>query len=66
MSKKDGGLEVKSGKIRMDRMDIPSYPLSVGPWGALDRIQHEIAPSPCLLGKLRLTEVVGSATMVLT
>lgn len=62
MSKKDGGLEVKSGKIRMD---IPPYPLSVGPWGALDRIQHEIAPSPCLLGKLRLTEV-GSATMVLT
>lgn len=62
MVKKDGGLEVKSGKIRMD---IPSYPLSVGPWGALDRIQHETAPSSCFLGKLRLTEL-GSATMVVT
>lgn len=57
MFKKDGSLEVKSGKIRWD---IPSYPLSVGPRGALDRIQHETAPSPWILGKLRLMEVGSS------
>lgn len=57
MFKKDGSLEVKSGKIRWD---IPSYPLSVGSWGALGRIQHETAPRPCLLGKLRLMEVGSS------